>query len=179
MDIIFKKLTAESEDLDIFGRINDEAFPPSEHMSTDELLRYASATDTDLLGVYDGERPVGFTVVTKNDRVGYIFFLAIDSSLRSMGYGSAVLKGLLERYSELQMTLDFEVVDERADNYEQRCRRRRFYLRNGFHETGRFTMLRGELFELVCSENVLDVDGISELLREIHANCPDFSEKLM
>lgn len=179
MLINFKELSFTSPDLPAFSRINNEAFPPSEHMDMSEILAFAVATGTDVLGIYDHDMPIGFAVIVKNDRCGYIYFYAIDSRLRSNSYGSAALQKLLEQYSGIQMTLDFESINQSAANNEQRIRRRAFYLRNGFHETGRCTMLRGELFEVVCSEDKLDEAGLKELLTVIHAHVPEFPAILL
>lgn len=179
MQISLRKLTAESEDIHIFSDINDEAFPPSEYMSMEEILNFASATNTDVLGIYDGALPIGFIVILKNERCGYIYFYAIDGRLRSKGYGSAVLERLGDEYKGIQMTLDFELLDENADNYVQRLRRRQFYLRNGFHETGRYTMLGDERFEVVCNGGELDEEGLKDLLTIIHAHRPEFPNVLL
>lgn len=179
MQIKFQKLTAESKDILFFSEVNNEAFPPSEHMTMDEILDFANATDTDVLGIYDEAQPIGFIVIMKNDRCGYIYFYAIDSRLRSKGYGSAVLKQLNDEYKDIQMTLDFEILDENAENYAQRLRRRQFYLRNGFHETGRYTMLRDEKFEVVCNGGELDANGLKDLLAIIHTHRPEFPNILL
>ncbi len=179
MQINFKKLTAESEDLNIFTEMNDEAFPPSERMSMEEIFAFASETDTDVLGIYDDTKPVGFVVVMKNDRCGYIYFYAIDTRVRSKGYGSAALKKLNEKYDKIQLVLDFEAIDENAENYDQRLRRRRFYLRNGFRETGRYTVLRGERFEVVCNGGELNEEGLKDLLAIIHSHIPEFLNVLL
>ncbi len=179
MQINLKKLTSDSKDIRIFEKINDEAFPPSEHMSMDKIFKFASVTDTDVLGIYSGELPIGFVVIMKNQQCGYVYFLAIDSKLRSKGYGSATLKKILEEYGKIQMILDFEALNEKAANNEQRIRRRCFYLRNGFHETGRYTMLQGEKFEVVCNAGELNENGLKELLEIIHANIPEFSNVLL
>lgn len=179
MQISLKKLTADCKDIQIFERINGDAFPPSEHMSMDKIFKFASVTNTDVLGIYSDELPVGFVVIMKNQQCGYIYFLAIDSKLRSKGYGSATVKKILEEYGKIQMILDFEVLNEKADNNEQRIRRRSFYLRNGFHETGRYTVLQGEKFEVVCTAGELNENGLKEILEIIHSNIPEFSNVLL
>lgn len=163
----------------VFERINEEAFPPSERMSMAEIFDFAAATDTQVLGIYDDERPVGFLVLMKNEVCGYIYFLAIDSGMRSRGYGSAALGKLSEMYPHLQIVLDFEEVTPNAENAPQRMRRREFYLRSGFHETGHYTMLRGERFEVVCSGGALQEEAFRKLIRIIHRHCPDFPDLLL
>lgn len=179
MKINFKNLDENSEGFKKFCEINDEAFPPWEHMSMQDILSFASKTNTDALGIYDGDMPIGFVVVMKNDRCGYVYFYAIDKCQRSKGYGGAALKQLLKRYDNIQMTLDFESPDVVSDNQAQRIRRRDFYLRNGFYKTGRFTLLEGERFEVVCSDTDLDEDGLKDLLETIHTHIPRFQNVLL
>lgn len=115
-------------------------------MSIDDIFSFASDTNTDVLGIYDDSMLFGFAVILMNDKCGYVYFIAIDKNVRSKGYGSAAT----ETYSNLQIVLDFEEIDEDAENYAQRIRRKNFYLRNGFHETGNYTLLREQRFEVVC-----------------------------
>ena len=82
-------------------------------------------------------------------------------------------------FSHLQIILDFEIIDESAENLEQRIRRKNFYLRNGFHETGRFTLLNGYRFEVVCNKQELRADAFMELIRVIHQYRPEFPEVLI
>lgn len=179
MNIVFNRLKAADEDIGYFEQINDEAFPLSERMSFDEIFEFASDTNTDVLGIYDGKKPIGIVVLLKNSECGYIYFLAIDSHVRSKGYGSAAIQKMLEVYSDLQLVLDFEVIDENAENNAQRIRRKNFYLRNGFHETGNHTMLHDDHFEVVCSGGELRKAPLRDLLYIIRAHRPEFPDVLI
>lgn len=173
------RLTPDNKDRKTFEQINDEAFPPLERMSFDEIFDFASNTDTDVLGIYEDEKPVGFAVLLKNAECGYVYFVAIDSRARSKGYGSAAMHELMEAYPELQLVLDFETIDEAAENYAQRVRRKNFYLKNGFHETGHYTMLGNERFEVVCSSGELRKAAFKDLLRILHKHRPAFPDMLI
>ena len=85
----------------------------------------------------------------------------------------------MEIYSELQLVMDFEVIDENAENNAQRIRRKNFYLRNGFHEAGNYTMLRDDRFEVVCNDGELRKTALKELLCVIHEHCPEFPDVLI
>lgn len=178
-DLKLVRLERNCKDRAYFEAVNQEAFPDIERMSMNEIFTFAANTDGEVLGIYDGETPVGFTLFVKNDTCGYVFFFAIDGKLRSKGYGSAALRKLFERYQRLQIVLDFEELDPKAENYEQRVRRKQFYLRNGFYETGNYTFLRGERFEVVCNREVLNKEKFLELIHVIHANCPEFPALLV
>lgn len=179
MNLELVKLDPGNTDRRYFEQINEEAFPISERMTFDEIFDLASDTNTDVLGIYCNEKPIGFTVILKNTECGYIYFLAIDHRMRSKGCGGAAIQKMMKLYSELQLVLDFEIIDEKSENNEQRIRRKSFYLRNGFHETGKYTMLRGELFEVVCSGGELNKTALKDLLVIIHKHCPGFSDVLI
>lgn len=179
MNLELIRLNADSKDRKYFERINDEAFPLSERMSFDEIFDFASDTDTDVLGIYDAGNPVGFAVVLKNEECGYVYFIAIDSYIRSKGYGGAAMKKMMEVYSKLQLVLDFEVIDENAENNEQRIRRKNFYLKNGFHETGNYTMLGDDHFEVICNGGELHKEALKDLLRILHEHRPEFPDVLL
>ncbi len=173
------RLQSDSKDRAYFEEVNREAFPPSERLEMDEIFAFAQDTDTDILGIYDEKTPIGFAVLLKNAECAYIYYIAIDKNLRSKGYGGAALGELMEAYSDLQLSLDFEELKEEAENIEQRIRRKNFYLRNGFHETGNYTLLCGERFEVVCNKGELQKPAFKELLKILHAHRPEFPDVLL
>lgn len=180
MNLQLIKLNTDSKDIEYFEQINEEAFPVSERTNFDEFFAFASDANADVIGIYDDTKPVGFTFVVKNQECGYIFYLAIDRQARSKGYGSAVLQKLREFYSELQLILDFEEIDETAENIAQRIRRKNFYLRNGFHETGNYTIMLEDLrFEVVCTDGELQKEAFVDLIHIIHKHCAAFLDILL
>lgn len=161
-----------------FEQINNEAFPPSERMGMEEMFSFTAHTDSHLLGIYDDRAPIGFILLLQNTDCAYLYYLAIHPALRSKGYGGAALQLLQATYSSLQIILDFEEIDETAPNNAQRMRRKEFYLRNGFHETGTCTLLGDTRFEVVCNQGALCKESFGELLRILHAHRGEFSDGL-
>ena len=72
-----------------------------------------------------------------------------------------------EAYPEKKQVVDFEMLDEKTDNYEQRKKRRNFYLRNGYKETGLFLSYLGVAYEVFCMEDDFDVEEFKELMTTI------------
>ena len=128
-------------------RLNMDAFPDEERLDTELLAQLSEQGRLELLGIYDNGNYIGFTVIFHSERSVYVFFLAIDPAWRSHGYGAAVLDELRKRYAGRQLVLDIEPLDSAAPNYEQRLRRKNFYLRNGFRESGCFFKYCGMCFE--------------------------------
>lgn len=179
MNLELIKLGPDNKDRKYFEQINEEAFPLSERMSFDEIFNFAANTDTDVIGIYDKVNPIGFAVLLKNAKCGYVYFVAIDHRMRSKGYGSAAIQKLMKVYPKLQLVLDFEIIDEKVENNEQRVRRKNFYLRNGFHETGNYTMLGDERFEVVCNGGELNKTALKDLLSILHKHRPEFPDILI
>ena len=110
------------------------AFPPEERPPFFLMRHGARFGNGEMLSAYDGEEFVGFAYVVSNDAAAYLFFFAIEEAVRGNGYGSAVLDALKKRYSGRVLFLAREQLDESAENYGERVRRRQFYLKNGFSD---------------------------------------------
>lgn len=147
-----KNILSGSPDEAAFKALNIEAFPAEERMDSDFQLELSDDGIIEIVGIYDdeaGDSFVGFATVRRTSRLAYIFFLAIDSSARSKGYGSRALELLRERYSGLCLVLDIEPVGTGAENEEMRVRRRNFYLRCGFVSSAHTINYLGMTFEIL------------------------------
>lgn len=107
------------------------AFPREERPPMWMLTRRCHQGKARFSAVVDGGRFVGLTYVIGNEKVKTLMFLAIDENARDGGYGSEILRQVHKRYPGVKMFLNIEPLDENAPNYEQRCRRKAFYERNG------------------------------------------------
>lgn len=151
-------------DLDKVSALAAEAFPSDEYLAPSKLIEMSKEDGFDFLALYDGDLFVGFIAVQQYKQLSYLFFLAIDSSLRSGGYGSKAIKTLLELYPGKQQVVDMEMIDESAGNYDQRLKRRSFYLRNGYLPTGHFLSYLGVDYEVLCMNNDFDFQTFREMM---------------
>lgn len=174
--ITLKKLGSDDPDIPVFREINNEAFPDYERLPIEKMFAFSPCTD--VVGYYDGETPVGFSMLVKGKALAYMYFFAIRKEYRGKGFGSGALKLLLREYPEYQIVLDFEELLPEADNFSQRTRRKEFYLRNGFYETGRYTFLDGYRFEVVCSGKDMNTEELISVIKTIHARVPEFGTEL-
>lgn len=78
-------------------------------------------------------------------------FFAVERSLRSKGYGSAILREIQSRYPDKKIIISIESCDESAPDIVLRKRRKAFYLRNGYRETGYFMKLNGVVQEIIIT----------------------------
>lgn len=177
-EITIKRIDSDSPEMREIIAINKEAFPSEEKQNVDEMLSFGCGWE--LLGFFRENRLIGFAIQIKNETTVYVMFFAIDRELRGQGLGSKAIRALTEHNGDLQVVLDFEIPLPEFANYEQRVRRKAFYLRNGFHETGRYTIMNGGWFEVVCAgERPLDTEGLKDLIRRIHMYTPGFEDRLI
>lgn len=107
--------------------------------------------------------------------LAYLFFLAISPSFRSKGYGSRAIQWLKTHYPDKKHVVDFEMLDESASNSAQREKRRRFYLRNGYKETGFFLSYLGVYYEVFCMDDDFDTEAFKKMMSTIQVK--DFDPK--
>ena len=147
-----------------------EAFPPEEYLAPEQLLKMAEADNFDFWILSDEDTFAGFMVVQTHKNLAYLFFLAIDSSCRSKGYGSRAIETLKSTYPDKQQVVDFEMIDKTTTNYNQRVKRRSFYLRNGYKETGLFLSYLGVNYEVFCMDDDFSQEDFKEMMKTIQVD---------
>ena len=173
-----KKIKRDSPDAALVEKLNNEAFPANERVSINGIFDFGKDGSLDILGIYDVGEFVGFYVIRVFGHFAYIAYFAVCPEKRSQGIGGAALRLLGEYYPERQIVVDFEAPDESCGNNAQRLRRRGFYYRNGFYETGWYQFYMETEFEIACSEPEFDKSGFDELIADIHARAPEFDPHL-
>ena len=88
------------------------------------------------------------------------------------------MKFLMERYPYAQIVTEFVTPDDSCDNNAFRIRRRDFYLRNGFYETGWYSFYDDTEFTIACSEPVFDKKGFEQFTAYLSSIVPDHIPKL-
>lgn len=142
-------------------------FPPEEYLAPSKLVKMACADNFDFLALLCEDTFVGFMVVQTYENLAYLFFLAIDAKSQGKGYGSRAIKTLQAEYPDKTHTVDFEMLDDTAPNKAQREKRRSFYLRNGYQETGLFLSYLGVNYEVFCMGNHFDTDTFKAMMKTI------------
>ncbi len=84
-----------------------------------------------------------------------------------MGYGSRAIEALKVLYKGKKQVVDFEIPDKETLNNTQRLRRRQFYLKNGYKETGLFLSCKGANYEVFCISNDFDEEEFKDMMKEI------------
>lgn len=167
MRLNIEHITQESRFWDQVNTLAKEAFPPEEYLAPSELVKMAHSDNFDFLALLDGEKFVGFMVVQTCADMAYLFFLAIDAESRGKGYGSRAIETLTAEYPDKTHVVDFEMLNDAAPNKEQREKRRSFYLRNGYQETGLFLSYLGVDYEVLCMGDHFNIDTFKSMMKTI------------
>lgn len=117
-------------------RIYLEAFPKRERMPFPMMVAMSKLWNTQFFGFYHNSIPCGFTYLASNRKLAFLMFFAVDEPLRSKGYGSLILQALKDKYPDKKIIISIEPCEARAPDIDLRKRRKGFYLRNGYTETG-------------------------------------------
>ncbi len=129
-----KQITNHFADYEKFDSLYRTAFPKEERVPVRFLM--GQNGESELIACYDGEVFCGFYSTLTFGDITHILFIAIVEELRDHGYGSALLGLIAERYKGNRIILDMEADVSDAPNYEQRVRRKAFYEKNGYVESG-------------------------------------------
>lgn len=127
-----EKVHSKSPDLSALLDLYLEAFPSNERIPMALLLQKAKKDFVDFVAFYEEKNFVGFAYLITYQDLTFIYYLAVDPAQRSKGYGQAALAQIAERYPHHRLVLNIEEPDPEADNYEQRVKRKQFYLSNGY-----------------------------------------------
>lgn len=148
MEIRAEKVKLNSAEI---KRLYLDAFPREERMPFPMMVAMSKLWNTEFWGFYDGETLCGLTYLAFNGKILFVMFLAVNESLRSKGYGSAILQEIKNRYPGKKIIITIESCDELVPDIEMRKRRKEFYLRNGFKETGYMIKLAGVVQEVIVA----------------------------
>ncbi|WP_304678086.1 GNAT family N-acetyltransferase [uncultured Limosilactobacillus sp.] len=159
------KVAAKSPDFKKINHVYQTVFPKNERLPLSFLQMRAKAGKAEFCSIYDQHEWVGFFYTVFDQRIAYIFFLAIDPYCHSKGYGSATLTAIKKRYSNKLIMLSTERIDPAATNNRQRIRRHQFYAKNGFVKTGFYTVEKDEeKFDLLSQQSTINPQLFQQLM---------------
>lgn len=131
MKITLKRINFFSSDYGKISRLYKTAFPADERAPMWLLALKSEREDVDFWGLYSDGNWAGLAYVISGGEASYLFYLALSENMRGKGIGSKALQALKKHYMGQRFFLALEQLDESAENYEERLKRRQFYLKNG------------------------------------------------
>lgn len=136
MKISFREIPKEKKEYSKLKELYKKSFPRDEILPLWLLKIKAKRKNEFFFSIYDEEEFIGLTYFIYYEHITYVLYLAIDTNKRGKGYGSIVLDKIKKENNQGSVVLCIEEIDQTADNYEQRIKRKNFYEKNGFQETG-------------------------------------------
>lgn len=94
----------------------------------------------------------GISYTVENKTMVFVFYLAVNDSIRSKGYGSRILQYVKEHTEGKNIVLNVEAIKPNVPNIEQRKNRIRFYQKNGIEDTGYTFADGGEVYSVLSSD---------------------------
>lgn len=134
-NIVFKRVTGKSENYSKIKEIYLEAFPENERpREFDDLIAISEKSGfVTMYELLEDNRLLAFYLVAELEKFDYGLMLAVEKSFRMQGIGTELLSAIIEKMHGKPLIFVIEKPTERAENYEQRVRRQKFYERNGMY----------------------------------------------
>lgn len=125
------------------------SFPPEERMSFILMLCLSCLWNTEFLSFYDENTLCGLAYMATIGKQTFMMFFAVPEKIRAQGYGGRILDTIQSRHPDNKIIVSIEPCHESVENREQKLRRKRFYIRNGYEETGYSMKLGGQKQEIL------------------------------
>lgn len=131
--------------------IYENSFPNSERFPFWIIKKCAKRNNVRLDAIinHNTDKIIGMCFLIFYDDIVYLMYMAIDKKCRNKGFGSLVLRDLILRQADTSILLCIEKPSTEKEDIK--ARRKGFYLRNGFYETGCFIEDTGVEYEFLSS----------------------------
>lgn len=166
MEFYAKKIGVNFKDLKKIRKLYIQSFPKSERMPFPLLLLVSKRKGADFYAFYSQGELCGFTCLMRYQNMAFVLYLAIESRLRSRGYGSEILSWIKKRHPGAQIALSIETVRGTFEKDPQRRRRKCFYLKNGFLDTGYTIREFGEVYDILSTQLPFPMDQYQALIQK-------------
>lgn len=131
----------QEQQLKDIQNLYEKAFPASEKKPFSLILEKRKEGVVEVLAIEGEERFLGLAISILYKDMVLLDYFAVAANKRGKGVGSAAIQLLKERYANKRFFLEIERTDIEAENLEERCRRREFYLKNGLMPISLFVEL--------------------------------------
>jgi len=150
--IRFEKIDENTKNLEDIKHLYMDAFPFEERIPFYIMVSVGNDRGVEFLSIYDDDTWLGFIHTLVGEKLSYIFYFAIDGSLRQSGYGSKIIREYKKMHPKLSLAI--EPIEEGSDNIRQRKKRLAFYEKNGFETLDTRVVEMGVEFELMGAKGM-------------------------
>ncbi len=167
MSINFQPLTIYDVNYSKVIDLYKEAFPGAQRIPA-WLLRYKLKKGKAGFNIlYIDDTWIGLIYATEYKDIVFVQFLAILELFRSDGYGSKVMDSMRVMHSGKRIVLNIEELDEQAENYQQRIKRKAFYEKNGFSSSGYIVKEPAERLEMLILGGSISKEEIEAMYKNL------------
>ena len=147
-----EKIDENTKNLEDIKQLYMDAFPFDERIPFYIMVSVGNDRGVEFLSIYDDDTWLGFIHTLVGEKLSYIFYFAIDGSLRQSGYGSKIIREYKKMHPKLSLAI--EPIEEDSDNIKQRKKRLAFYEKNGFETLDTRVVEMGVEFELMGAKGM-------------------------
>ena len=133
-------------------KIYTDSFPKSERFPFWILEKCAKEGNIKFNIVLDNDKAVGMEYLINYDNISYLMYLAVDNNERNKGYGSKILKDLINKNEVVILC-----IERPKEQLKYSKNRKDFYLRNNFYETNKFIVDSKVEYEVLCSKKDYEI----------------------
>lgn len=166
MRITLKRVKSSLPEYKQIKELYLSAFPPEERPPFFLLMSKTGREDVDFWSIYADGKWIGLAYVISKEKLSYLFYLAVSETERGKGYGSAIIRTLRRMYDGQQLFLALETLDEAAPNYDERVKRRNFYMHNGLKPVDCQITEGGVTYDVMGTSEHLEPDDYTRMMNE-------------
>lgn len=160
----FKDIFKSTDEIQKFKELYFSAFPQEERVPFDFLADKVQYGNSNLLTVYDGDLFVGILVLVFHKDMVFLWYLAIDDSLRGNGYGTKVLQVVEQKHSGCRLVLNIDEVADTFADFAQRQKRHQFYIKNGYDDCHVKTREKGVVYQLMSKNGNVPYNDYKQMM---------------
>lgn len=139
----------DKKNFNTFLECIEKSFPEKERTSIEMYTKFSNYGGRPFF-IMEGEIMLGVCYCFDGGNITYIYYLAINESLRGRGFGSKTLKTLKKHFSDKPLALSIETISDEPNT----LRRYQFYKANGFKEQNLYYSWQGVSLMLLSDQNI-------------------------
>ncbi len=147
-------------------RLYQSAFPRCEKKPFSMIRSMKKKGKSDVWYCEEDGRFAGLVITINGPDKILLDYLAVAKKRRGQGFGSKILLQMRKQYEGKGVFLEIEQVTETAENYEERKRRKQFYISNGMREMKVYVKLFGVDMELLGFDCSLTFEEYHDFYRD-------------
>lgn len=142
----------------------ESSFPKEEQVPFFLLSYNARKNISDIFAIVEENKFIGMLCCVYYKDIVFLWYLAIERENRGKGYGTKVIEETKKIFSKNRLVLNVEEVNIKYKNYEEREKRKQFYIKNGFQYSGFMTKEYGVVYEMLCYRGEISYQEYKEMM---------------